>query len=415
MTETATATVAEPTDAPVADTTPQPINTDSLGKQLSEQLKPEPVRERGTDGKFRKREATAEQVAAEGAPVQPAEPPNTQTPEDEGAEPATGPEEIEITEDDATQPGKPPLIEPPESWSPEAKALFAKLPPEFQPLASEWTKRESERDGHLRSKSAELAEARKKFEAEMEPIKAQAQLERQQLQQAIQQYANPKVAQFRADFADLLSGKITETQLVQDQTIRFAADGTDRWDLYQAYQTEFNSIQRAMNYAQEKAEETRKGEFQKFRDSETAKYRESHKLTDEAAWETHSEELHKYGEKQGFKPNELAYADARHMTILKSAMEATREKDSYLTEAKKLGFKEADLNMAQDAIRYRKAVAARRTAEANPQQPVLPKVVKPGVATIQPSAESQKVQALKSQFKNKGSVDNLAKLINAAN
>lgn len=95
-------------------------------------------------------------------------PPATDDGEDIQAEeaPETGAEAADETTDQADEPA-PPAIDPPVSWSAEAKAEFAKLPPEAQKIIAQ---RESERERFVQAKATEAAEARKVREA----IEAQA-------------------------------------------------------------------------------------------------------------------------------------------------------------------------------------------------------------------------------------------------
>lgn len=90
-----------------------------------------------------------------------------------GDEPDAGPGESEATgsEDGATEPpARPGAIDAPNSWSAEDKALFAKLPPATQAVLA---RRESERDKLVQSRTQEIANERKGWDAEREAIQTQ--------------------------------------------------------------------------------------------------------------------------------------------------------------------------------------------------------------------------------------------------
>lgn len=415
-------TPAAPAAAPAAAPTPaaEPLNLDGLAAMFktpepgADAPAPSQTRDPAT-GRFAPKEPKPGEPAAAAADATAQQQPE-QTPESESAKPdgdATDPENIEI-EDGESEPGKTPAIDPPASWSAEDKAAFAKLPPEAQRVVAA---RESERERHFTAKTTELAEARKKFEAEVEPERAKVRTHLEQLQQALQHYTAPKLAEFRKEFADVISGKVTPLQLADPNgQHRYAEDGTDRYERFQAYQHEFAQMQRTAERVNQELTGQKKAEFEKFRETETAKYREQHKL-DDAAWDAHNEALTSFAEGLGFKAEELAYADARHMNVLRAAMEAgngSKANAEFSAFVKELGLKDFSLSPMEAAKRYASALAAKRKAEANPQQPPVPKVAKPGVSQPQPGALEAKKSAFKSATSKTMDVDGLAKAFKIA-
>ncbi len=119
-------------------------------------------------------------------------------------QPPTGEDEQKVEpEADA-----PPAIEPPASWSAESKALFAKLPPEFQDLANEVVRRESEREQHVSKASREAAEARKAADDAKSAAEAQqaaAAEERQRYAARLAPQVQKLVQEFTDEFKDITS------------------------------------------------------------------------------------------------------------------------------------------------------------------------------------------------------------------
>lgn len=132
-----------------------------------------PPKPRGPDGKFVARETTESEAPAE--PVEAAE-----------AEDAAPSDETEVS-GEVEQEAEPeqPAIDPPASWTAEAKERFAKLPPDLQRYVAE---RESERDKGINSRLSEAAESRKKADAELQATAQERQRLAQTLQ-ALSQYA----------------------------------------------------------------------------------------------------------------------------------------------------------------------------------------------------------------------------------
>lgn len=110
-----------------------------------------PATERDENGRFVARQTESE-TEAEGEPdgSDPEATDDDAAPED----PASG-EEVDTEPETA--------IEPPASWTADAKEAFSKLPPDLQKYVSD---RESERDRGINAKLSEAAEARKKYESE---------------------------------------------------------------------------------------------------------------------------------------------------------------------------------------------------------------------------------------------------------
>lgn len=407
---------AAPEAVPAAPTpAAEPLNVDSLAAMFQGGGEPPAEGQAPADGQNRDPatgrftpkpgEQTAEQPA--GAAAQQTE----QTPESESAKPkgdATDPDDIKI--EDGAEEAQPPVpLDAPASWPAELKPAFAKLTPAEQKSLAEW---QGKRDRDIDAMVNGAKEATQKAQAELEPERAKVRNHLSQLQQALQHYANPKIAAFKAEFADVLSGKVTPLQLADPNgQHRYAEDGTDRYERFNAYQAEFAQLQRTADRVNAEAAAGKKADFEKFRTTETAKYREQHKLTDDTAWEAHNEALTKFAESQGFKLDELAHADARHMNVIRAAMEASngsKAEADFAAHLAELGLKDVKMTVVEAAKRYAKALAGKRKAEANPQRPAVPQVAKPGVSQPQPGALEAKKSAFKSATSKPMSIDALA-------
>src|SRR6202035_873434 len=100
----------------------------------------------------RPRQESAEAAPDQSAPVEPADAAPPEQPEAPGA-----------TTESAEPPAAPAPIEPPRSWTKEARERFATLPRETQEYLAQ---REQDRDRELRRSQNEAAEQRKVLEAE---------------------------------------------------------------------------------------------------------------------------------------------------------------------------------------------------------------------------------------------------------
>jgi hypothetical protein len=137
-------------------------------------------------------------------------------------------------ETEASDPAKP-SVEPPRSWSKEAKEAFKALTPEHQQeIADNERKREAEFQRHQN----DFAERRKAAEAEAINV----QRERQQYQQAIAQAYQAVQQQVAGQFSDIRSMEDVERLAVDDPIRYMQWDASQKklqaaqWQAQQAYQ-----------------------------------------------------------------------------------------------------------------------------------------------------------------------------------
>ncbi len=128
------------------------------------------------------------------------------------------------TEDGHSEQAETPAIEPPVSWTAEAKAQFAKLPPELQTLVAT---RESEREKYLASQSQKASEETKRHEALMTQI-ANERAQQAQSFQALQLQLAPELQRFQGiDWAKLAAEKPAEWA----QQRQAYEDAVNRWNM----------------------------------------------------------------------------------------------------------------------------------------------------------------------------------------
>lgn len=225
------------------------------------------------------------------------------------------------SDEDETEEGEPETaIEPPQSWTAEAKEAFAKLPPDLQSYVSA---RESERDKGINAKLSEAAEARKKYESEAETTTQERQKYAANLQ-AVLQYAqvmDPIIAEgLRTDWA---------------QESRDDPAGTQsKWFAFQQRQQVLAAIQtEARKVAEQQTKE--------YRDRETKKLAEAiPDFADEAKAKAKRDSYARVLIDNGFTQAEIdaiwtGPLDHRYMRILEDAAQGRALREAQKTVALK--------------------------------------------------------------------------------
>jgi hypothetical protein len=304
---------------------------------------------------WRRKEAAQDNSQVESAPEA--------TPAQEsGHEPDAAPQEAEAPgETQEADPAELPSIEPPRSWTKEAKERWQSLPRETQEYIAG---REQEREREIRRSQNEAAEKLKGMSAR-----------EQQLEQARQQYeaALPALLQTlqqtrMGEFADIRSA---------EDVRRMAAEDPVRYIKWDAAQREIAAVTQEARAAQERQALEQHGKFAEFA-----------KRQDELFAE---------------KAPEAADKD-KAAKLQSAAVEALRELGFEDDELGKLWNGQASLSLRdhrlqlliRDGVRYREAQEAAKKVVAKP----LPPVQRPGAAQPKGAAQEAQIQTLSKQLDN---------------
>jgi hypothetical protein len=267
----------------------------------AEEEKPGPARDES--GKFKGREAPP--PAAENAQVEGDDAPEGEEVSEisaEALEAAARGEEIPTDSDTAKEPD----VAFPTGWSDEEKAAFKELTPAAQKAVA---RLERERRADHSRHQQEHAERLKAIEAD----KTAAATERQNLSQALKAYANPLMAQFAAEFADLVKGEKTALAIQGEDPLRFQR--------LQAYQTEFNRIVGTEQALAQRAEAESTAQLQSYRAAENAKLVDMiPELKTPEARQKFDAEITGYLRDQGIPDQAIMRASAAHLAITRKAM-----------------------------------------------------------------------------------------------
>jgi hypothetical protein len=311
-----------------------------------------------------------QRAAPEPAPQAPEpveQPELAETPDD--AQPPADP--VEATEQQP-DPAEQPPIEPPRSWTKEAKERWQSLPRETQEyLAS----REQERDREVRRSQNETAEKLKGLTAKEQ----EAEQVRQRYEQALPALLQTMQEQQQGEFSDIKSMADVE---------RLAREDWPRYALWDAQQKKIAAVASEVKAAQERQQ----SDFRK-------------QWTDFAS-----------------KQDQLLVDRAPELADKSKAEKIAEAAKSVLTE---IGFTDQELGQAWngeasvslrdhrlqllilDAVKYREA----KTAKPAPKP--LPPVQRPGVAPPRGAAVAQNVQNLSKKLDSSGSIKDAAALLTA--
>lgn len=312
--------------------------------------------------------------------------PKDETPPDDApAEAPEAPAQPEIPARDADQPEadpgeatksdepEAPAIDPPRSWTKEAKERWAALPRETQEYLAQ---REEERDRGLNRSQTELAEQRKAVQAERDAaVKAKSEYEGKlpALMQALHEVNNHQ-------FADIRSQADLDKLSVEDPF---------RWIQFQTHQQRMHAVQDELNKAQhQKATEDRTN-WATHVQTESAKFEESVPAAEKAALAKMRNEAPAFLQERGFTQNEL--------NDLASGKSKLSIYDHRIQSLIHDGMKLAEIQKAP--------------IRAVPK--TLPPVQKPGVAQQRGAAAAQSIQSLNQRLNESGSIDDALALLRA--
>ena len=288
------------------------------------------------------------------------------------AAPADQPEAPGATTESAEPPAAPAPIEPPRSWTKEARERFASLPRETQEYLAE---REQERDRELRRGQNEAAEQRKALEAERQ----KAEQARVQYENAVPAMLANLLAQQAADFSDVKS--IVDVE-------RLAREDWPRYVLWDAQQKRIASAQQELNGAAQRQQQERHIKLGELMRREQSALAEKVPELADPVQRSRLEHaavgmLHDFG----FSDQELAelYAGHRDLSLHDHRLQL----------------------IIRDGVRFRDAQKAAKLASTKP----VPPVQRPGVAQPRGAAQDAVVQNLTKRLDQTGNLKDAARLI----
>ena len=271
-------------------------------------------------------------------------------------------------------PAEEPPIEPPRSWTREAKEQWQSLPRDTQEYLAT---REQERDREVRRSQNEAAEFRKAIEAERQAV-SQA---RQQYETALPSLLQTLQAQQMGEFGDIKSIADVERLATEDWP-RYA-----RWD---AAQKKIAAVQQEWSATQQRQSEEYQQQWSQFASQQDAMF---------------AEKVPEYADKD--KASKLG----------ETAISVLRDKGFNDQELGALWHGQSSMSLRDhrtqllilDAVRYRDGLKAAKAAAAKP----VPPVQRPGVARPRGPGSDATLQALSEKLSQTGSPKDAAKLITA--
>ena len=256
-----------------------------------------------------------------------------------------------------------PSVEPPSGWTADEQAWFKTLPPDKQDILA---RRERDLRANESRRHNEHVAARQALDAEV----AAARAERQTLSHALKTYANPLLAEFEREFADLIQNQTDARRIQETDPARFQK--------LQAYEMEFNKVAAADRALREREAADSQALWQRYRAEENARLATIvPELKDARSLATFDREVTSYLREAGIPDGLIRNASAAQLAIVRKAM------------------------------LYDRAMAARPAARP------LPKVQKPGTAAGRGErAEEARTAALR-KLERTGSIDDAIGLLRA--
>jgi len=288
------------------------------------------------------------------------------------AAPPEQPEAQGATTESAEPPAAQAPIEPPRSWTKEARERFASLPRETQEYLAD---REQERDRELRRGQNEAAEQRKALEAERQ----KAEQARVQYETAVPVMLANLLAQQAADFSDIKS--IVDVE-------RLAREDWPRYVLWDAQQKRIASAQQELNGTAQRQQQERLIRLGEFIAREQGTLAEKVPEFADPVQRSRLEHaavgmLHDFG----FSDQELTelYQGRRDLSLHDHRLQL----------------------IIRDGVRFRDAQKAAKLASTKP----VPPVQRPGVAQPRGAAQDAVVQNLTKRLDQTGNLKDAARLL----
>jgi hypothetical protein len=325
---------------------------------------------------FRLKQRDPQQPQDQGPPAAHAE----AAPAHESAEASTQADAAPPTQSEATgeatESAEPPAqqapIEPPRSWTKEARERFAALPRETQEyLAS----REQDRDRELRRSQNEAAEQRKAMEAE----RRQAEQARAQYETALPTMLGTLLQHQAAEFSDIKS--ITDVE-------RLAREDWPRYVLWDAHQKRIASAQQELAGAAQRQDQERRIRLDDYVALERGVFIE--KVPEIA------------------DPVQRSKLEHAAVGMLRELGFSDQELGELYHGRRDLSLHDHRLQMLiRDGVRFRDAQKAAKEASTKP----VPPVQRPGVAQPRGAAQDAVVQNLTKRLDQTGNLKDAARLI----
>lgn len=270
--------------------------------------------------------------------------------------------------DDPAEP--PPSIEPPRSWTKQAKEHFAALPPETQQFLLD---QDRSREREVRKSQNEAAEARKTVDARVQA----AEQQRQQYEALLPQVHQVLLGQHFEQFADVQ----THADLA-----RMAREDPFRFGEYQVSERKVQAAFQEMQQAQQRQSQEFQTKWQEFA-------AEQDRLTAEKAPEFAD-------------PTKAAKAEQAAVSYLNDIGLSREEIGNLWNGNGGISLRDHRLRLIiRDAARYHAAKSATKTASSK----AVPPVQRPGTAPARNNAASE-IQALEKAFERNPSAKNGAAL-----
>jgi hypothetical protein len=294
-------------------------------------------------------------------------------PAHEPAEEAGAPPEQDQGEQPEATDEETPPIEPPRSWTKEAKDRWNALPRDTQEYLAQ---RESERDRGLSRSQNELAEQRKAVEAE-----------RAAIAQAKSEYESRLPALVQA-LQDANAGQFGDIRSIDDVT-KLAQEDPFRYLQWQAHQSKMAAVQAEVDKSTQAKQAESQAAWNTHVQAEAAKFNEGLSDTDRGRLKDLMDAAPKFLEDRGFANKEL--------TDLWQGKEKLSLHDHRFQ------------NLILDAMKYREL----QKAPAKAIQKPVPPVQRPGVARNANAAKVQSVQSATQKLNASGSIEDAMELLRA--
>lgn len=248
-----------------------------------------------------------------------------------------------------------PSIDPPRSWTKEARERFQSLPRETQEYIAE---REQERDREVRRSQNEAAEERKAIAAERDA----AAKARQDYEAALPQLMQALQHQMAGDFSDVKTWADIE---------RMATDDPVRYNRWNAQQQKLAAIQTETQAAEQRKAQEQSQSWAKFADEQDRLFAE--RIPDIA------------------NPDKAAKLRESAVGVLKHLGFDEHELASAWNGQRGISLRDHRVQLLiMDAMKYRDAQEASRKITAAPK----PAVQRPGSSHSRPSASEVHIEAL---------------------
>ena len=258
-----------------------------------------------------------------------------------------------------------PAIDPPKSWTKDARERWAKLDRETQQLLLD---RDREDQTAIKRAFNEAAEQRKAIESE-----------RQKAEQVRQQY-EAALPMLMRTLQDAQAGAFADVKTVDDVT-NLATNDPLRYLQWQAHQTKMQAVQQEMQKARDRQAQDHDSTWRNFVKKENDLF---------------TEKVPEFADKK--KAAELT---SKAVDVLHETGFADQELSELASGQKSISIYDHRFQLLLlDGIKYREAQKAKQTMTAKP----VPPVQKPGIASNRNAAVSEEIASLQTKLAETGSL-----------